>query len=150
MSNNYEPCFYNVSDDWQARWSLIREFTSKWHGIQFRDQWEYTGCQFWAIKKENINETDPLINIYQRDISYSENKKEDGFNCITDNKEKITLTSCIFWLILYSSRFSKGGDCLLVINNDPRLIDLMEENFNNKAVFDNGLIYEKQTFQQKI
>ena len=40
MSENYEPCFYDVSDDWQERWSLIREFTKRWHGIQFRDRTE--------------------------------------------------------------------------------------------------------------
>ncbi len=40
MNDNYEPCFYDVSDDWQERWSLIREFTTRWHGIQFRDRKE--------------------------------------------------------------------------------------------------------------
>lgn len=40
MSENYEPCFYDVSDDWQERWALIREFTTKWHSIQFRDRTE--------------------------------------------------------------------------------------------------------------
>ena len=36
MEKNYEPCFYNLSNDWRERWSLIREFTTKWYGIQFR------------------------------------------------------------------------------------------------------------------
>ena len=40
MNDNYEPCFYDVSDDWQEKWSLIREFTTRWHGIQFRDRQE--------------------------------------------------------------------------------------------------------------
>lgn len=40
MNDNYEPCFYDVSDDWQKRWSLIREFTTRWHGIQFRNRAE--------------------------------------------------------------------------------------------------------------
>ena len=35
MNENYEPCFYNVSDDWQERWLLIREFTTRWHSIKF-------------------------------------------------------------------------------------------------------------------
>ena len=40
MNHNYDPCFYNVSDDWQERWALIREFTTKWHGTKFRDRQE--------------------------------------------------------------------------------------------------------------
>ncbi|MEL6912339.1 MAG: hypothetical protein AAFO85_19390 [Cyanobacteria bacterium J06598_4] len=40
MSKNYEPCFNGVSNDWQGKWALIREFTTKWHGIQFRERIE--------------------------------------------------------------------------------------------------------------
>ena len=40
MEQNYEPCFYNVSNDWRERWSLIREFTTRWYGIQFRNRKE--------------------------------------------------------------------------------------------------------------
>ena len=57
----------------------------------------------------------------------------------------------IFWLIFHSSRFNRkadysyrGGDCSLVIKNDPQLINLMGEHFSNKIVFDDSLIYEKE------
>ena len=38
MNENYETCFFNVSNNWSKKWSLIREFTTKWHGIKFRDR----------------------------------------------------------------------------------------------------------------
>ena len=37
MNKNYESCFHHVSGNWQEKWSLIRQFTIKWHGIEFRD-----------------------------------------------------------------------------------------------------------------
>ena len=40
MKKDYEPCFYNISDDWRERWSLIKEFITRWYGIQFRDRRE--------------------------------------------------------------------------------------------------------------
>ena len=38
MNDNYEPCFFDVTDSWQERWSLIRKFTTRWHGIQYSDR----------------------------------------------------------------------------------------------------------------
>ena len=30
---NYEPCFAVVPADWHGRWTLLREFIRRWHGI---------------------------------------------------------------------------------------------------------------------
>lgn len=38
MNRNYEPCLFEVSDDWQKRWALIREFATKWYGVHFRSR----------------------------------------------------------------------------------------------------------------
>lgn len=38
MSRNYEPCLFEVSDDWRERWALIREFATKWYGVHFRSR----------------------------------------------------------------------------------------------------------------
>lgn len=34
MSTNYEPCFATVPPSPQARWTLLREFISRWHEIE--------------------------------------------------------------------------------------------------------------------
>lgn len=40
LPQNYMPCFTSVPDDWRGRWSLLREFTRRWHGIPVGDAGE--------------------------------------------------------------------------------------------------------------
>ena len=33
QQRDYQPCFATVPDTWQGRWTLLREFVRRWHGL---------------------------------------------------------------------------------------------------------------------
>jgi hypothetical protein len=81
MNTNYEPCFFNVSEDWRERWSLIREFSTKWHGIQFSERKEFLPL----VKKEEEKLGFKLSPSFQEYIIfYADINKQERWEIIRD------------------------------------------------------------------
>lgn len=209
MNRNYEPCLFEVSDDWQERWALIREFATKWYGVHFRSresliplvkyeeerlgfklppsfqeyimfhtcanqalpglhklkyypklstisfEWISDGEAFSAIDIEDLEKDDPLVqNYFFKDEYFLENEEvniNDKELTFTDSitEKSHTLTYVILNKLITDCGYSennsvRGGSCDIKVSNNIQLVSMMDCFFQNKIIFEDRLLYEKQ------